>query len=180
MAPTGHHALWLLLPDDVRARMVDVIGRLAARFHAPRFVPHITLLGSIHGAEPGLVTRCAALAARLAPFAVRLTTAGHLDEYFRCLFVRVEPSAPLLRAREAARRTLRPDTALSDFMPHMSLLYAHLPADEREALLNEIGRHFNLDVRIGHLALYAIGDAPEEWRCVATFALAQPPTGGDA
>jgi 2'-5' RNA ligase len=179
MEPAEHYALWLPLPDAVRARMAGLIDGLAARFHAPRFEPHITLLGSIHGAEPELTARCAGLAAGLAPLTVRLSTVGYLDEYFRCLFVRVEPSPPLLRAHETVRQALRPDAVLCEFMPHVSLLYAHLPAGEKEPLLGEIGRRLDLDARIGHLALYAIEGTPGQWRCVASFALAGRPAPGD-
>jgi 2'-5' RNA ligase len=160
-----------MLPDDLHARMAQTIGELARQHGAPHFEPHITLLSSISGDESELIARAAGLARGLAPFETQLTEAGYLDEYYRCLFVRVELVPALVRAREMAQQGFYSARAAQAFVPHVSLMYANLPASKKDEILDAIGRRFDLTARIERLALYCADGTPEEWRRVASFAL---------
>src|SRR5688500_3142229 len=92
MTARPRFSLWLMPPPAARERYANLIDRLAARLGTPRCEPHITL-GGCDGTEAQAVARATALAARLAPVAVRLGPLETTEQYFRCLYVRAERSA---------------------------------------------------------------------------------------
>lgn len=175
MAGTKHYSLWLLLPEEARSRYAALIETLSREHGTPRFEPHITLLGGLQGEEEVLGTLARDLARRLEPFDVRLLDAGYIEEYYRCLFVLVAHSRPLMQAYDEARKQFDRRLELS-FMPHLSLMYGLLDEEDKEKILDRIGRYFDDRFRVQELALYAIEGTPEQWRCVVRAPLG----GGDA
>ncbi len=156
-------SLWLLLPREVHERFQALIAKLSARLGTPLFEPHITLLGGLTGTEKDLRRRTRALAAAIESFEIRLLAAAGLDEYYRCLFVEVALSRALHAAREAARQVF--DQRLdADFYPHLSFVYGNLEEKEKEKILDDIGRHFDENLRVVELGLY--DTSGPVWRCV--------------
>jgi 2'-5' RNA ligase len=119
-------SLWLTPQGEMRRRLCALIRALARRYGAPVFAPHVTLLAGLAGGAAEVLSRArSAVTAR--PFEVRLLGPEAGDSYFRCLYLRVQPSPELLalheRLREAFGRSPEPP-----FFPHLSLLYAPPPA----------------------------------------------------
>lgn len=165
-----HYALWLLLPEPVETRLSELIRMLAKRHATPAFEPHITLLSRLAGTKAALCERTAEAARRLEPIAVELDALAHTPAYFRCLFVRVAESAPLLAAHRAGCELFRiPEDA--QFMPHVSLLYGALDAATKERILDDIGRRLNVRCTVTRIALVDYRGPPPAWRRVQTFAL---------
>ena len=110
------------------------------------------------------------LARRIPPFTVRLTEVDYLDEYFRCLFVRVATTHPIMKANEIARAvfSLQKQPA---FMPHLSLLYGNLPSSAKERIVASLGRRLELEFKVISLHLYLIKGEPTAWRRLARFGL---------
>lgn len=169
--PAVRYALWLMLARAAHEHFATLIERLSREHGTPRFAPHITLLGHIAGDETGLAVEARELARRLVPFDVRLTEAGYLDEYHRALFVYVGRSSPLMQARAAAEERFGVIIEPA-YMPHLSLLYGDLPAARKEAILDDIGRYFDITATVERLALLAVaGPRPRDWRTVCACAL---------
>jgi 2'-5' RNA ligase len=57
------------------------------------------------------------------------------------------------------------------FMPHLSLLYGHLPPSVKEGIVASLGRRFELEFKVSSLHLYLIKSEPAAWRRVARFRL---------
>ncbi len=130
----------------------------------------MTLAGSIVGPAREVESKVKDLARRIPPFTVRLTTVEGREEYFRCLFVRVDQTHPIMSAHEAAREIFRFPKQPA-FMPHLSLLYGSLPSKEKERLIASLGRRFELEFKAATLHLYLIKREPEAWRRLATCGL---------
>lgn len=166
MTDKPRYSLWLLPAKAARERYAKLIRELSTRLATPVFEPHVTLLGELTGPVPELAARLRALAEELAPFELRLLEATYLDEYFRALFVEVALSRPLTEAHAAARqhfgRRLDPG-----YYPHLSLVYGDLENDQKEALLEDVGRYYDESVRVEEIALYTTAGSPQTWRCVA-------------
>jgi len=168
---TKHYVLWLLLPQAVRDRFAELIKGLAERYGTPFFEPHITLLGGLDGEEQDISTKAASLTRTLTPFIVRLTTADYLDEYFRCLFVRAESNTELVNAYRLAKKEFN-QTGTDSYMPHVSLMYGNCPVVQKEAILQDIGRKFEIKFPINRVALYRIdSNHPRDWHCVQVSTL---------
>jgi 2'-5' RNA ligase len=165
-----HTFLWLLLSGSVHDRFATLIHTLSRRLGTPRFIPHITLAGSIDLPADEIVSRAANLATRLASIPLRLTDVGWTEEYYRCLFIRAEHSPELLAAHHAACTDLgrAPD---AEFMPHLSLVYGNLTEDRKAQIVNDIGQRYDIATDANRIGLCLAAGSPEQWRLIRTFAL---------
>jgi 2'-5' RNA ligase len=155
---------------EVRQRLAGAILELSREYATPAFEPHVTLAGGIVGPAREVVARMRELARRIPPFTVRLTAVDGLDEYFRCLFVRVATTHPIMTANNAAQEVFRLRRQPA-FMPHLSLLYGHLPSSVKQRIVASLSRQFELEFKARSLHLYLIRGAPQAWRRVARFGL---------
>jgi hypothetical protein len=126
-------AIWLLPAAAGREALAGAIGRLAARFGAPLFAPHATVFGGVAGPFPEVEGAVARAARATAAFILTPSRLAHSAAFFRCLVLELGAPAPILALRRRLGRELgrRPGDAAR---PHVSLLYAELPAGERVAL----------------------------------------------
>ena len=167
---SSHYSLWLMPKGEARQRLSEAILDLSGKYSTPAFEPHVTLAGSIVGPAREVESKMKDLARRIPPFTVRLTTVDGLEEYFRCLFVRVAQTHPIMSANAAAREIFRLPRRPA-FMPHLSLLYGSLPSKEKERIIASLGRQFELEFRAATLQLYLIKREPAAWQRVATCGL---------
>ena len=170
-SPAGEkYSLWFTPTGDVCDRLSGILHRLSARYGAPEFPPHVTLLGGCVGPRRRLIRESASVSAALRPFTLRLQNIDFLDEYFRCLFVHVALAAPLRNAYQAACQALghRREPA---FMPHLSLLYGNFPQTLKEEVIAELGQRLDVQFKVRSLHLYRTHREPRHWRRVASFGL---------
>jgi hypothetical protein len=114
-------ALWLHPAPPARQFFSDLIKRLAREYHAAIFAPHLTL---------GIVKTEPTLPVVINSRPIRLRVAGLFSSsiFTKTLFVRFESNTAL----EQLRHSLDLDEIQPD--PHLSLLYARLPASEKSRL----------------------------------------------
>jgi len=155
---------------EVCQRLAGTILELSRQYGTPAFEPHVTLAGGIVGPAREVDLQMKDLARRLPPLTIRLTTVAGLEEYFRCLFVRVAQTRPIMSANEAAREIFRLPKRPA-FMPHLSLLYGSLKSIEKERIIASLGRQFEIEFKAATLHLYLIKREPEVWRSVASRGL---------
>jgi hypothetical protein len=167
---TPSYSIWLLPTGEIRHRLAATILDLSRQYAAPAFEPHVTLAGGIVGPGREVASKMAELARRIPPFTVRLTEVDFLDEYFRCLFVRVATTRPIMNANKVARAVFGLERQPA-FMPHLSLLYADLPSGVKERIVASLGRRFELEFKVSDLHLYLIKGEVAAWRRTARFGL---------
>jgi len=171
--PSGTgYAIWLMPGGQTKRHLTQRIHALSRRFSSPRFEPHVTLISGITRPEQEALSQSAALARRLQPFKIRLAQVGFLDEYFRCLFLRVIPTDALRGAHQMAREVFGL-TRQPAYMPHLSLLYGKLSMDtkKRFALRPSIDASF----QVSRIHLYSVDGPPANWQPAGTFSLRQLP-----
>ena len=154
----------------VREHLAQVIAELARRFGTPGFEPHVTLLGGLTRPEREMVARTQAVARRLSPLPVLLTTPDGGGEYFRCVFVGVAENEALLAAHALAGQACGAVPA-SPLRPHLSLLYGHLPPATKRTVLSELAGLPWDQFEVRQLQLVRTEGAPSDWRTGATFTL---------
>jgi hypothetical protein len=165
-----HYSLWLMPIGEVRQRLAATILDLGREYATPVFEPHVTLAGGIVGSARGVASKMKDLARRIPPFTVRLTVVDGLDDYFRCLFVRLATTHPIMSANQAAREVFA--LAMQPaFMPHLSLLYGNLPPSVKEGIIASLLRQFELEFKVNSLHLYLISSEPAAWRHAASCGL---------
>ncbi len=164
------YSIWMMPSGKIYDRLSDKISQLCHQYATPFFPPHITLLGDLNSSVIDLAAQMLNLVAHIRPFQVTLTKADYLDEYFRCLFLRVEESASLLQAHQVTRACFHREQD-QKYMPHMSLMYGNFDAGMKQRLVASIGLEFNLTFSVSQLHLYSITKDPADWRCVQTTEL---------
>ena len=163
-------SLWLMPEGRVGDRLRVLIGELARRHRTPAFPAHLTLLGGIPGPEEAVLSRAAGLSRGLGPIAIRLHEMETSDEYFRCVFVRAEPTESLRGAHVGARAAFT-GAAPTPFRPHLSLLYGRLEAPERAAVLRELGGTLEVAFEAARLHVFRTQGPPRAWRRRGAFPL---------
>jgi len=155
---------------EVRQRLAGTILDLSREYATPAFEPHVTLAGGVVGPMREVAAKMRGLARQIPPFTVRLAAVDGLEDYFRCLFVRVAKTYPLMIANKAARDVFGLEKQPA-FMPHLSLLYGNLPASAKQRIIASLGWQFELEFKVSSLHLYLIKSEPASWRRVARFGL---------
>lgn len=84
------YSLWLMPTGRVYSELTRLIFRLSREWSTDNFEPHVTLLGGLLDSEEAILSKTSQLAAWIRPYEIKLTTMDYLDEFFRCLFFRVE------------------------------------------------------------------------------------------
>jgi 2'-5' RNA ligase len=169
MEPERAFSLWLTPDGEARRILSDLISSLSEKLRSPRFPPHVTLIGSLHGSPQALKRKSSELAVGLKPYRINLGRVEYLDEYFRSLFIRVEETEDVLRANALAREIFNARTN-SKYFPHLSILYGNFSASEKEAIIQELGKEFKMSFEVKSLQLVDTSDKPESWSVLEEFA----------
>ena len=167
-------SLWLMPAGETYRKLEKLILELSRRYSAPRFSPHVTLLGQVLDPPEVAAAKTEELASILHPFTVRLTRVDCLDEYFRCLFIRVEESRAVMGANEAARRVFN-GGGDPEYMPHLSLLYGDFPSDTKRRIISGIGENFDIAFEAGEIHLFSTAGPPEDWYRMGVYPLKRSP-----
>ena len=171
VSPVGKgYALWLMPEEPAFSLLAGEISRLSQECSTPRFDPHVTLLGGITVAEAEALASTVPLAESLKPFGLELGEIGYLEDYFRCLFVRVIPTDSLINANQTAREVFRLPNE-PPYMPHLSLVYGKLQMEKKKVIAARCGFLSGRALEIRHLTLFRVTGTPDEWKCVEKFRL---------
>jgi len=164
------YSLWLMPVGEFFARLAAIIRELSLNQPALCFEPHVTLLGKLLGWESELVSKTRVLASLIKPYQIQLDKVDYLDEFFRSLFIRVEPTYPVLDANRKAQILFRGRTD-AEYLPHLSLMYGDLSAAAKEEITVRIGRDFRGEFEVKAIYLYRTEGEPKDWRQVERFPL---------
>lgn len=126
-------AYWLLPAAQSRDFFCKTIQRLAAKYNAPPFEPHLTLL--VGPDVPGEPERTLARVTN-GPVVLPVVGVAVTSKYTKTLFVRFDSTEALLRLRHSLGEEGEA------FDPHLSLLYKRLPKAEQVQLPAEIKTPF--------------------------------------
>lgn len=172
MPESTRYALWLVPQGQRRKQLSELITRLARGHGAPAFEPHLTLIGSITSDDEGdVLRRTHLLASRLEPFEIKLAEVMHRDEFYRCLYLKAEPTEGLLRANVEARLVMAEICGPSEFYPHLSLLYGDFFPMVKEAIMQDIGRRMDITFTATAIKLVRICGGPKDWKPVGEIRL---------
>lgn len=163
-------SLWLMPEGTSHVRLQALILDLARTHLTPPFPPHLTLLGGISGSEPAAREGAAKLAREMGPATIHLGEIETSKAFFRCVFARAElTDAP--RWAEARAREPFSDAAAPPFLPHLSLVYGHLPDPVRQAVREHLGGALKLSFATSRLHLFRTEGPPRAWRLRGVFPL---------
>jgi 2'-5' RNA ligase len=155
---------------DVYDRLRSIIAQLSKPYATPDFEPHVTLIGQLTAPEDKLIAKTSQIAKIIKPYTIRLTTIDYLDEYFKCLFIRVEQTNEVMHAYKRAYEALS-QISNQDYIPHLSLMYGNIDMNIKDAIIKTIGKNYNMSFPVYDLYLYSTGGEPKTWYRIAQFPL---------
>ncbi|KAL6784018.1 hypothetical protein ACKKBG_A04440 [Auxenochlorella protothecoides x Auxenochlorella symbiontica] len=135
-------SLWLMPHDGApehpfNERLQREINAQANRIAgAPSFAPHVTLLGGIEGTEADVLERADRLGAQLKPYVIKFDKVKAGTSFFQCVFIKCQETPAVMQAAQEARSSYGKDPN-EVYMPHLSLLYADITQEQREAVAQE-------------------------------------------
>ncbi len=133
-------AYWLQPAPPARESLAQIIHQLAARFDAPAFEPHLTVLTA-----PGASRSPAEVLDELRSAAIELPVIGlgASGRFTKTLFVRMAKTEALQQLSDTlAKLSGTSKRKLAD--PHVSLLYKRLPERAKQDLIASISLPFEV------------------------------------
>ena len=171
MIPSYH--IWLMPLSKAYALLSATITELSLKHNAPRFEPHVTLLGDLPGLEQGIVAKMSLLVRQVNSYDIHLTNPAHDDQYFRCLFLNVQETALVMEANAKAKVIFsKAESNDIPYRPHLSLLYGNYSVSLKTQIIATLPSFQGLSFAVTSLHLVrAESTNPKDWHKIAEFPL---------
>ncbi|AMJ62416.1 2'-5' RNA ligase family protein [Bosea sp. PAMC 26642] len=163
------HSIWLMPCSADGAILSDIAAGLSHRFGTPLFTPHLTMKGDSDLPLPTLEAEIAQAAAETAGFSEAVAEIETGEAYFRSFYARFAVTPALAKLKQQL------DGQATDvFLPHVSLLYGPVAAEQKAEAAKETARALvGRTIRFDRLCVVTSGqDIPiTQWRSVAAARL---------
>jgi 2'-5' RNA ligase len=172
MAP-GVHSIWLMPAAVDAAALERMVEDFSARFDAPRFQPHLTLVEDMERSAGDLAPLVEEVAAGIGPFTAPVAAIGVSALFFRSFYARFVAEGALLELKRRAIDKILPGD-IAEFMPHISLAYGVAETlEKRDAVAEAENLLLGKPVRFDRVCVVASGkELPiESWAIRATASL---------
>jgi 2'-5' RNA ligase len=170
MSKTKGYSLWLMPIGEVYNKLNNLISELSRKYNTPHFEPHVTLIGEVLGSEEEIVLKTAQLTSVVRPYRIELGRVEYLNEYFRCLFLRVRETHEVMRANQISRKIFGRETD-PKYMPHLSLMYGDFAPQIKEEIIAKIGKEIFVGFDVESIHLFSTNGEPKDWYRVKEFSL---------
>lgn len=160
------YTLWIVPTNKAHDKFTNLITKLAEDNYAPKFEPHITLLGEIELPEAEIIKKTKQLVSGQQPFVIKMQEIDYEDYFFRTLFVRAEKTKPLLTLHNRAKEIFNMQAI--PYMPHLSLLYGDFPVEVKEKIIKDIGKDQSVEFTVNKVTLIKGGEIAD-WYTVNEF-----------
>ena len=161
--PDPYFNIFLIPGGIVYERLATTIADLSKAYHAPNFIPHVTLLGNLYGSEDEVTLQALSVARQLKPFNIQLTHPDYEEGYSRCLFLRVKKTPALLKAHALAKKDFS-QYEVPLYRPHLSLLYGFFPIEVKEQIIANLNENLKMMFKVTTLNVMRIeGGDPKNW-----------------
>lgn len=119
-------SVWLVLQKNDEEYLQQKVNALAKENLSPVFTPHLTLLGDTTTGLDSLKKIVNENFKDIKPFKIKKTNIGQSELFFKTVFIEIELNKKLretfLKLSEKTDKR-----SISDFKPHISLIYKILP-----------------------------------------------------
>jgi 2'-5' RNA ligase len=162
------------MPAAVDAAALErMVEDFSARFDAPRFQPHLTLVEDMERSVGDLAPLVEEVAAGIGSFTTPVAAIGVSALFFRSFYARFVAEGALLELKRRAIDKILPGD-IAEFMPHISLAYGVAETlEKRDAVAEAENLLLGKPVRFDRVCVVASGkELPiESWAIRATASL---------
>ena len=126
-------SLWYLPTAETGQALRAWIDRLAVRFGVDAFAPHVTGFSGEFEDRDAWCAQLKQVLRNLSPFTLKTMGFGYSERYHQTFFIKLA-AVPLMEAVRHGLWEATGRTSSYHLFPHLSLLYADLPLQEKRAL----------------------------------------------
>ncbi len=174
-AKMTEYSLWLLPGPGHEPLLVETIARLSALMEGASFEPHVTIQGDLDLPLPALQRLARSLAVRVPAQTWTIEAVASDDHFFRCLYLRLEPSAAFDTLQSALVTATGTSAGQSPY-PHLSLAYG-APHPDNQRLCQVLADRFaNRSLTLDRIAVVRCSSQLPItlWAIESTYPLAPP------
>ncbi|KAJ9135968.1 hypothetical protein P3X46_033086 [Hevea brasiliensis] len=151
------YSLWAVPPDDVAERLKKLMDGLRSEFGGPQFEPHVTVVGAISLTEHDALEKFRSACDGLKAYTATVDRVATGTFFYQCVYLLIHPASEVVGASAHCTGHFGYKSS-APYMPHLSLLYGDLTADDKKKAqekANILDESINgLSFRISRLALW--------------------------
>jgi 2'-5' RNA ligase len=159
--------------NNIYKKLSNLISLLSEEYSCPDFQPHVTLIGKIIGKREKVIEKTKKLTSEILPFKLYLNSVNFLDEYYKCLFMKVKKTNPIINANNKAKKIFNKNSL--GYFPHLSLLYGNFPIKSKKKIVPEVQEELEkidkLEFSVEDLHLYSTKGTVHDWYKIGRFPL---------
>ena len=177
MNKTTGYSIWLIPDGGVYKLTSKIILDIARKDHAPKFKPHITLLGEFgkEKNEKDIIKSFRDLVHNQKTLTLNFESVNCENFYFRALFLKVGKTKELLNFHRKAKQALGMKN-IKSYMPHLSLVYGNFSKNSKEKIISSTSKDLSSEIfikefPIDKILLMKTQGTVSQWRKIVTFPL---------
>lgn len=157
------YSIWLMFKKDEELTLQLIIEKLSKDFNSPSFKPHITLIHGFKDEEEILIKKFSSFSENLSEFRVKVRGINYSDDFYKSLYLEIKKSELLDNLYKKAANFFELSSQESEFLPHISLLYSHIPLQKKQELVKELSKISFESFRVDKISLVKTSGIPFEW-----------------
>ena len=159
-------SIWLIFSDKDEQSLREQIDDLSQLYSGPKFLPHITLYGSLEIEIKRLAVITDRCFSKTNKFTVHTAGIGQTDNIWKTIFIKIVPDSQLMELYEFLTTRLE-QFRNYNFDPHISLIYRKMPVVKRILIMQEI--NFALHYEITGAALVETSGDVNNWHILKRY-----------
>lgn len=161
-------AVWLIPSKKDTKHLENIIKKLSHDFHAPIFLPHITIYGlmdiSIEIVKDAVIN----CMSDLEPIMVEHDGIDYSDDLWKSVFIKIKPTKILRLANEKLTQKLAKYSNY-EFYPHISLIYKKIRDSEKKKIIENL--KIKDEFEMNRIGILKFSKNMNKWRLVSVYKL---------
>ena len=162
------HAIWLTFSKNDRDYLKKIMDKLAEKYHAPKFEPHITVYGLVESEMSLIESIVKEATLNCNSFLVEKSEILQSEELWKTVYVELKMNKQLELIYKNLKKHFE-KIVNYEFNPHISLIYKILPIEEKIKIIN--GLDIKNEFIVNKLVIQKFFPDVEKWKIVKEFNL---------
>ena len=157
-------SIWLTSAKEDSAYLQEIVNELASEYQAPVFSPHCTLYSPTDLEAHELDKILEKAGENFGSLYVTMDKLDHTTNIWKTVFIELEKSLELSNLQHSLV-SLIPDPKPYEFLPHISLIYKKMTAEQQEQIIRNLA--VRNSYKIDRITAMKTGPDVEHWEKIA-------------
>jgi len=161
------YSIWLVPSGGEYKEFAEIIENFSSKYLAPKFEPHLTLIGGWQGNKKQAISKTKKLASLLLPLGTVARAIGHTEDIHKALFINCDNNERLANAHLIAKMIFNHKE--EKYLPHISLIYGKFNKKEKLGMIKSLKKYPKL-LKFNSICLFDVENKDEgKWFKVSEF-----------